>query len=478
MPIRIKLSFEPPFPPIRCIYAIKAKENYIKNLKENIVHDILSHSQMDEEIVERINLSLVKLSLDGFELVDSELAKDVIRNDDLISVEYVDEKEVEMINRKRKKILKHLSTKRRKLCKLKLKMSDDECDSGSSSDDSSSSSSSSSDDNNSKSSSDSDSNNDSDDDNDSDKSGSDSSSSSDSSRRSSSSSSSSSEFSSDKTSEPKVYTSKKKENKNNDYNIAPPLSLGMHKMKVVKGMKNMKSSHVYFDDENEHIPEKIPDDTEENDTNEPQMIITYADLHDTPQQKVQDSRTRKRRRRNKANKNKNKNNNGIENSINYESNDNGKSKNVTNVTNVEKSNQNNNININDNHSMNNDNNVNKVNQKLNKGKNAVTDYSQLEPLGDKIEVGKRIAYKTLEISEFSPGYSDFKEATVLNYDSTNNKVTLKLDPQYVHGNEIYSDMFDNSKDTDIEVEVEDVSYDKEEIFTVNLNEIYEVKILN
>jgi len=84
MPIRIKLSFEPPFPPIRCIYAVKAKEVYIKNLKENIIHDILSQSYLTKKNVEGINLSSVKLSLDGFELVDTELAKDIIRNDDLI----------------------------------------------------------------------------------------------------------------------------------------------------------------------------------------------------------------------------------------------------------------------------------------------------------------------------------------------------------------------------------------------------------
>jgi len=84
MPIRIKLSFEPPFPPIRCIYAVKAKEVYIKNLKENIIHDILSQSYLSKKSFTGINLSSVKLSLDGFELVDTELAKDVIRNDDLI----------------------------------------------------------------------------------------------------------------------------------------------------------------------------------------------------------------------------------------------------------------------------------------------------------------------------------------------------------------------------------------------------------
>jgi len=84
MPIRVKLSFEPPLPPIRCLYAIKATEVYIKDLKENILDDILYQSLLIKKSVQKINSSLLKLSLDGYELVDNELTKDVIRNDDLI----------------------------------------------------------------------------------------------------------------------------------------------------------------------------------------------------------------------------------------------------------------------------------------------------------------------------------------------------------------------------------------------------------
>ncbi|KAL6594730.1 hypothetical protein U3516DRAFT_833890 [Neocallimastix sp. 'constans'] len=367
MPIRVKLSFEPPLPPIRCLYAIKATEVYIKDLKENILDDILYQSLLIKKSVQKINSSLLKLSLDGYELVDNELTKDVIRNDDLISIEYVDKNEIDYINKRKAKILKK-----------------------------------------------------------------------------------------------------------------PPLLSGTHKKKVVQNIKNIKSSHVYFDEDNNNGTNEISDD-------EPKMIITYADLHDGQQE----SRSKRKRRRTRGNRNKNKkinkSNDNEENKIEIfkDKKESDKiNKNNRNDIDNEKTNENELKSKQNNEQKKkeiyNDNKENKQNEKIKRTKE---DYEKLNPIDSYLEVGKKIAFKTLDMgSGWTPMVSDYKEATVVNYNTSTKEATLKLEPQFIsHKGEEYSEIFNNSKNSEndnIEVVVDDVGFANKEEFTINISDLIDAKKLD
>jgi len=67
---------------------------------------------------------------------------------------------------------------------------------------------------------------------------------------------------------------------------------------------------------------------------------------------------------------------------------------------------------------------------------------------------------------------------VLSYNSLTKEATLKLDPEFIsHNNDIYSEMFNNSKNENdnIEVEVENIGFANQETFKISIDELIDAK---
>lgn len=84
MNLRIRLIFESPFPPVRCLYSIKPRDILIKDLKKAIIDEVLQPSKLINKNSNVLDINSVNLSLDGFVLLNNELTTDLIRNDDII----------------------------------------------------------------------------------------------------------------------------------------------------------------------------------------------------------------------------------------------------------------------------------------------------------------------------------------------------------------------------------------------------------
>jgi hypothetical protein len=217
------------------------------------------------------------------------------------------------------------------------------------------------------------------------------------------------------------------------------------------------------------------------------MIITYADLHDGQQE----SRSKRKRRRTRGNRNKNKkinkSNDNEENKIEIfkDKKESDKiNKNNRNDIDNEKTNENELKSKQNNEQKKkeiyNDNKENKQNEKIKRTKE---DYEKLNPIDSYLEVGKKIAFKTLDMgSGWTPMVSDYKEATVVNYNTSTKEATLKLEPQFIsHKGEEYSEIFNNSKNSEndnIEVVVDDVGFANKEEFTINISDLIDAKKLD